>query len=45
MTPEEFIAKYFAPEYLNVQHKEDWKAQAKADLEKVLSKPVARKGH
>lgn len=36
MTVEEFIAKYFQPEYLNVQDKDAWKAQAEADLQKVL---------
>lgn len=36
MTPEEFLDKYFAPEYLNVQDKDAHKAQAKEDLQKVL---------
>ena len=35
MTPQEFLDKYFAPEYLNVQDKGAWKAQAAADLAQI----------
>jgi hypothetical protein len=37
MTPEEFLDKYFATEYLNVQDKDAWKAQAKEDLLQLLA--------
>jgi hypothetical protein len=37
MTLDEFLEKFFAPEYLNVQDKEAFKAQAKAELEKLLA--------
>lgn len=41
MTPEEFLDKYFAPEYLNVQDKDGHKQQAKEDLQKVLAHPAS----
>lgn len=37
MTLEEWFAKYFAPEYLNVQDKEDWTKRAKAELQHLLA--------
>lgn len=34
---DEWFNKYFAPEYLNVQSPEDFRAQAKAELLKTLA--------
>lgn len=36
MTLTEWFEKYFAPEYLNVQDKEAWRAQAKEELLKAV---------
>lgn len=40
MTLDEWFAKYFASEYLNVQDKEAWTAQAKAELQQVSVAPA-----
>lgn len=38
MTLDEWFDKYFAPEYLNVQHPGDWKASAQDELQIALGK-------
>jgi hypothetical protein len=41
MSMDEWFAKYFAHEYLNVQDKEGWVAMARAEMQAVMSPPAA----
>jgi hypothetical protein len=37
MTMDEWFAKYFADEYVNVQDKEAWRTMAKAEMQAITS--------